>query len=418
MGSKPIGHASVLGASFAGYEVQALIGRGAMGTVYLARDTALNRPVALKVLLGSLARNPVMVRNFHREAQAAAPLRHPGIVRVYSAGIEDGTPYIAMEYVPGETLERFLRRRVRVAWQTALYVGEQVARALACAHAAGIIHRDVKPANILLDQQGRVRLTDFGIANAATQESSHVIGTPQYMSPEQCGGAPLTPAADLFSLGVTLYQMMSGQPPFVADSPAALMTRIATEEPARLNRAFPDIPDDVARLVAHLLQKEPTERPVSAEAVALAASRLQQEEGGRSAIPEALAAYVQEEGKAPTLRLVTPVPAVRHKTVTPNPQRRRRPLLLGIGAFAALAALIGCFFWLGDRQSSHANVLPAIDSAEFQSLPDGATLARVPAPGFLVDELTWSPDGTVVLAEAHGRPDTLAYGASGSLRWT
>jgi eukaryotic-like serine/threonine-protein kinase len=220
------GHASLIGQTFAGYDVQALLGRGAMSCVYQAHDVRLDRPVALKVLLGSLARNPVNVRLFHREAQAAAPLRHNNIVRVYSAGVENHTPYIAMEYVPGESLARFLRRKGKQKWETALYVGGQVAAALACAHENGITHRDVKPANILLDQRGRVRLTDFGIARAQQSEddvNAGVLGTPHYMAPEVCAGKEASASADLYALGVTLYEMIAGELPFVADSPAALV---------------------------------------------------------------------------------------------------------------------------------------------------------------------------------------------------
>ena len=263
MVSQQSGHASLIGSTFGGYEVQALVGRGAMGTVYLARDVALGRSVALKVLLGSLARNPAMVRSFYREAQAAAPLRHPRIVRVYAAGIEGGTPFIAMEYVPGEPLDRFLRRKGQISWQAALYVGGQVAEALQCAHDAGIVHRDIKPANILLDRQGRVRLTDFGIARVCTLEQHgsdpKIIGTPRYMSLEQCAGEEVTQKTDLYSLGVTMYQMISGKLPFQADSPQVLMRLIASEPAPRLNRVMPDVPDDVARLVAHLLEKDPAQ---------------------------------------------------------------------------------------------------------------------------------------------------------------
>src|SRR5690606_38170456 len=135
----------------------------------------------LKVLLSTLARNPANIHRFHREARAAAPLRNPSIVRVYSAGIDENIPYIAMEYVPGEPLDRYRRRNGQVQWKSALYIGLQIARALECAHNAGIVHRDVKPANILLDRQGRVRLTDFGIANVAapdpTAKGAGLIGT-------------------------------------------------------------------------------------------------------------------------------------------------------------------------------------------------------------------------------------------------
>ncbi|MFP6598326.1 MAG: serine/threonine-protein kinase, partial [Candidatus Hydrogenedentota bacterium] len=142
------GQGSLIGATIGGYEVVALIGRGAMGAVYLARDVKLKRMVALKVLLGSLAKSPSLVKQFHQEAQASAPLNHPSIVRVYSAGIENGTPFIAMEYVEGEPLDRFLKRKGKVKWDVALHIGYKLAQGLESAHKAGVVHRDIKPSNI------------------------------------------------------------------------------------------------------------------------------------------------------------------------------------------------------------------------------------------------------------------------------
>ena len=297
------GQASLIGKTLGNYAVKALIGRGALGTVYLAKDVALGRPVALKVLLGSLAHNQEHVRRFLREAQAAAPLLHPNIVAIYEAGIREGTPYIAMEYVEGEPLDRMLRRRgTPLKWEAALHIAGQVAEALECAHGQGIVHRDVKPANILLDHQGRVRLSDFGIASlnleSEQEEASEdrrraevlpFLGTPEYMSPEQCTGRDnLTPASDLYSLGVSLYQMLSGQMPFEARSTIALLNAIINETPKRLSKVVSGVPDDVVRLVAHLMEKEPGKRPGSARAVAEAIRRLQQEDGGTSALPAAL----------------------------------------------------------------------------------------------------------------------------------
>ncbi len=247
---------TLIGATLGGYQVESLIGRGAMGTVYLARDLKLNRQVALKVLLGSLARTPSVVKQFHLEAQAAAPLKHPGIVRIYSAGVERGTPFIAMEFVDGEPLDRFLRRTGPLKWQHAFHIGAQVALALDCAHRNDIVHRDVKPSNIMLDKSGRIRLADFGIANiqseGAGKSGPAVMGTPQYMSPEQCTGQSVGPPSDLFALGVILYQMMCGEMPFTGESSMALVKAICTEHPRRLSDRMPDVPDDVARFVSFM----------------------------------------------------------------------------------------------------------------------------------------------------------------------
>ncbi|MCC6694186.1 MAG: serine/threonine-protein kinase [Candidatus Hydrogenedentes bacterium] len=415
--SAQTGQASLLGTSLGGYVVRALIGRGAVGTVYLARDTALNRPVALKVLLGSLARNPSMVRSFHREAQAAAPLRHPCIVRVYSAGIESGTPYIAMEYVPGEPLDRFLRRKGQVTWQTALYVGAQVAQALDCAHSNGVIHRDVKPANILLDTQGRVRLADFGIARAAARGGNStggngVIGTPAYMAPEQCEGSTVSVATDLYALGVVLYQMMAGQVPFKAESPQAVVKQILTDEAPRLNKMVPGIPDDVARLVAHLLEKEPEARPRSAYEVLRTIDRLHKEDGGRSAIPEALAAFVREQAMESSLRLVTPPPANAARAGRSVPRFPGKNV--GIWAAASMLAVVAMLaLALGRAGEGKIPQAPRIAEARFIDTGEGAVLAQIPARGFEVAAICWA--GPVLVVEARGRSGTLVDGASGCL---
>ncbi|MCL4691402.1 MAG: serine/threonine-protein kinase [Candidatus Hydrogenedentes bacterium] len=416
------GHASLLGTALGGYQVQALIGRGAMGTVYLAKDTALNRPVALKVLLGSLARNPAMVRSFYREAQAAAPLRHPGIVRIFSAGVESGTPYIAMEYVAGESLDRFLRRKGTVSWQAALHVGAQLAEALDCAHAAGVIHRDVKPANILLDRQGRVRLADFGIARVATLEiqggpTSGVIGTPTYMSPEQCEGADVSSATDLYSLGVVLFQMMAGHAPFRAETPQALVKQILSDDAPRLNKLDPEIPDDVARLVAHLLQKEPGARPKSAAQVAKTIERIRAEEGGRSVVPEALSAFVREQAVESNLRLMTPVPQ-HAKTGKGHDSSKspwyQHPSLRWTAVVSAAAVLvIGLALGvMGHGGHGHAPA-PALTALRFSDETDGGLRASATLDGFQFTRLRWA--GESLLVEAEGRPGSLLHGATGLL---
>jgi predicted Ser/Thr protein kinase len=417
------GHASLLGNTFAGYRVLGLIGRGAMGAVYLAQDLSLKRPVALKVLLGSLARNPIMVKSFQREAQAAAPLRHPNIVRIYNAGVEHGTPYIAMEYIEGEPLDRFLRRKGRMPWQTALFVGEQVANALACAHENGIIHRDVKPGNILLDKDGRIRLTDFGIANiqakgaAPGSSDRSFIGTPHYMSPEQCSGKSLTPASDLFSLGVMLYRLISGRLPFDAESPMELIQKIRSVDPPRLNRLSPEVTDDVARLVAHMMQKRPEARPASAEAVQEAIQRLISEQGGRSALPAALSAFIREEAEVRTVRRVDGGDGVAGLRET----GRRAPWVFKfkyaheiIAGTCILAALLaGGTIAFSLRKPVPAMAAPVITTPAPVQMGDGAQLFSLPAQGFHIADLEWLGESSVILAALEGSPKTLNAGAHG-----
>jgi serine/threonine protein kinase len=431
MGTAGGGHASLLGSNFGGYEIISLIGRGATGTVYLAHDTALRRYVALKVLLGSLARNPMLVKSFYHEAQAAAPLRHPGIVQVYSAGIEQGTPYIAMEYIAGEPLDRFLHRKGVIHWTSALYIGAQVAESLAYAHGRGVIHRDVKPANIMLDTSGRVHLTDFGIANIAAADSQvpaegGYIGTPKYMSPEQCVGEEVRAGTDVYSLGITLYQMIAARLPFESDSPVTLIKMITNDEPERLDKINREVPDDVSRLVAYMMQKQQENRPKDAQTVCRIIDRLQVEKGGRSAIPAALAAFIREQSQIP----------ITHKSSGSHSGSAQQnadssasassvfayepilmPLIKGpVGRFAAflivaIMAFIAAFnLGLTPTEAQPLDAEPF--EAQFEETGSDTVLARMPARSHRITDLTWVGAEPVVLARLEGLSGTLADGAN------
>ena len=260
------------------YELLQEIGRGGMGIIYRARDLHLDRIVALKILREDLASQAQLVARFRREAQAAARLDHPNIAQIFSIGTIDGTPYIAMEFIDGTPLSGVMQQEGPMHWARALGIAEQVARALVCAHDAQVVHRDIKPPNILIDRQGSAYVTDFGIAKILTlQEQLTVdgarLGTPQYMSPERCRNEEVTAAGDIYSLGVLLFQMISGRLPFEASSSVQLVRKILSEQPARLREFEPNVPEGVERLVAYLIEKRPANRPVSAgkvlEAIAL-----------------------------------------------------------------------------------------------------------------------------------------------------
>lgn len=423
MVAQPTGQGSLLSATIGGFKVESLIGRGATATVYLARDIKLGRKVALKVLLGSLARSSQVVKQFQLEAQATAPLNHPNIVRVYAAGIERGTPYMAMELVEGEPLDRFLKRKGRLQWQHALHIGEQVLLALDCAHSHGLIHRDIKPSNIMLDSRGRVRLTDFGIASIQNEtnegvQPGMVIGTPQYMSPEQCTGQPVTGASDLFSTGVTLHQMLAGELPFTGESPVALVKAICTEDAPRLNRIDPDIPDDVARFVAYLMEKDPGDRPANAKAAAAHVRRLQEEQGGRSALPMALTAFLKEEAQArPFAGAESSIKRRGASSAsTGHDETRGRSwratshatmiLLAAVAAFTAPPA-IGYF-----RRDAAPMKAPLIDIGTTREWPNGGIVASVYTEDFQIGRIAWTPESDAVVVELQGTNATLAQGAS------
>jgi len=249
------------------YEILQRIGRGGMADVLLARDLLLDRPVAIKVLFAEFATDPNFVERFRREAQSAAALNHPNIVSVYDWGKYGGTYFIAMEYVEGRTLADILRVNTRVSPVQAAEIGSEVSAALAFAHRNGVVHRDIKPANILIGANGQVKVADFGIARAmnSTADSNLtqvglVMGTATYFSPEQAQGAQPDPRSDLYSLGIVMYEMVGGRPPFAADNPVAIAYKQVHENPQPLNQIAPDVPRPYEAIVAKLLAKNPALR--------------------------------------------------------------------------------------------------------------------------------------------------------------
>jgi predicted ATPase/serine/threonine protein kinase len=268
--SKPIDEDLLIGTSLDRYKVLKLLGKGGMGRVYLAHDTRLGRNVAIKVLPADLTKNEKLLRRFEQEARAASALNHPNILTVYDIGEIDSLHFIATEYVKGETLDRRLSK-TRMAPEEALEVAIQVASALAEAHDAGILHRDIKPANIMLRPDGNVKVIDFGIAKLVERQSSSggdgpfltmvdtepgmILGTPHYMSPEQIRGSKLDEQSDIFSLGVVLYEMISGTLPFGGSTLSDVIAAILTAEPKRLSQHVPSVPSDLDELVNKALQK-------------------------------------------------------------------------------------------------------------------------------------------------------------------
>lgn len=253
------------------YEVGDLLGRGGMAEVHLGRDTRLGRVVAIKLLRTDLARDPMFQARFRREAQSAAGLNHPAIVAVYDTGeetiVESGggtvsLPYIVMEYVEGRTLREVLRESSPFEVATALEVTGGVLSALDYSHRMGIVHRDIKPANVMLTATGDIKVMDFGIARALADVSATmtqtqaVIGTAQYLSPEQARGETVDARSDLYSAGCLLYELITGRPPFVADSPVAVAYQHVREQPHPPSAFNPAIPEVVDRVVLHALAKD------------------------------------------------------------------------------------------------------------------------------------------------------------------
>jgi serine/threonine-protein kinase len=249
------------------YQLLRRLGRGGMAEVYLAEQLSLKRQVAFKVLKSSLAGDDAYVRRFHHEAQSAARLIHANIVQIHEVGCIGGIHYIAQEYVPGQNLKQLLARRGRgLELSLAVSILRQVAAALHRASEQNIIHRDIKPENILLSPTGEVKVADFGLARIASSEAMNLtqvgitMGTPLFMSPEQVEGKAVDPRSDIYSLGVTAYQMLAGRPPFDGDTALAIAVQHLKTEPRRLEELRPDIPPALARIVHKMLAKSPADR--------------------------------------------------------------------------------------------------------------------------------------------------------------
>jgi serine/threonine-protein kinase len=254
------------------YEVQRRIARGGMAEVFLARDLLLARPVAVKVLFPEFAGDPSFVARFRREAQAAANLNHPNVVGVYDWGQEGATYYIVMEYVDGKSLSDILRSEGLPPPDAAAGIATDVAAALGFAHRNGVVHRDVKPGNIMITAAGHVKVADFGIARAIAggaeenlTQTGSVMGTATYFSPEQAQGHSVDPRSDLYSLGVVMYEMATGRPPFQGDSPVAIAYKHVQERPVPPRRINPAVPAAFEAITLKLLAKRPDDRYSSAD---------------------------------------------------------------------------------------------------------------------------------------------------------
>ena len=311
-----------------------------MAEVFLARDGVLDRDVALKVLRSPYTNDEEFVERFRREARSAASLSHPNIVPVYDRGdTEDGSHYIAMEYVSGGTLKERLDERGPIEPDRALAATAQVAEALWAAHERGVIHRDIKPQNILLTETGHLKVTDFGIARAASavtiSATNAVFGTAGYLSPEQALGEPATPRSDVYSLGIVLYEMLTGVVPFRADNPVAVCMKHVTEPLRPPRKLDPTIPAAVDALVAKMLAKDPADRPGSASELL---DDIESVRGG--------AAPPLPTPRTGTPRLGVPAPSATRSTEIPSrkarPRRAQPPVVRRFRRRKAIGAILAC----------------------------------------------------------------------------
>jgi serine/threonine protein kinase len=338
------------------YRIERPLGHGAMSTVDLARDLELDREVALKRLAENLSRDDELRARFQREARLAARLAHPNVVRIYDVGEdEDGRPFIAMEYVEGETLAELVARRGPLPAQEVTQLGVQIARALAAAHEAGLVHRDVKPQNLLLQNDGVLKLGDFGVAfgleGTRLTMAGTVLGTAAYLAPEQARGEEVTAAADVYGAGAVLYELLTGRPPRNASSLAELA------EPASI-AAPRDAPPELAGIVLRCLAAEPAGRPESAAELAceLAAT-----------LPELQTLPLPDH---PSLR------ATEIKSPQSHPSRKRRRAVLVACAVAVAAVTAGIIAALSTGSSSPAKPAAPPKVASIPQMPTAQQEAR------------------------------------------
>ena len=251
------------------YEITQLLGEGGMSYVYKAIDKQLQRTVAIKTLKPNYVEQEKFVERFKREAQTAANLNHPNIVQIFDWGIGD-EPFFVMEYIEGNTLTSIIANKKIVSMNDILFIGAQVASGLQAAHSQGLVHRDIKPGNIMITPQGKVKVTDFGIVSLQNEESDitktgSILGTASYISPEQAQGKPVSKESDLYSLGTVLYELITGRPPFEGDTPIATATKHITDKPEKLSTFRGNIPKGVENAVLKLLHKYPKDRFKNAE---------------------------------------------------------------------------------------------------------------------------------------------------------
>jgi serine/threonine-protein kinase len=319
------------------YEVGAPLGQGGMAEVFRGRDTRLGRDVAVKILRPELAGDPTFLARFRREAQASASLNHPNIVSVYDTGDDEGVPYIVMEYVEGRTLRDVLRTQGRMMPQRALEIVADVCAALEHAHEQGIVHRDIKPGNVMLTQQGTVKVMDFGIARAISGSASTmtqtaaVIGTAQYLSPEQARGEHVDARSDVYSTGCLLYELLTHQPPFTGDSPVAVAYQHVLEDPTLPSTLNPDVEPAAESVVMKAMAKNPGNRYQTANEMR---DDLLRAAAGRPVRATPILS-------AQDTTLLTPAASTAVLGTLPPERRGRRGLAYAALALATLVAFVG-----------------------------------------------------------------------------
>ena len=357
--------ASFIGQSFGRYHILEQLGEGGMATVYKAYDTRLERHVAIKVILTQKQYTEKFLKRFEREARALAQLTHPNIVGIIDYGDHEGLPYLVMEYIPSGTLK--LRLGKPIPYQEAARMLAPIARALAYAHEKKIIHRDIKPANILITQSGEPMLSDFGIAKILEAEETVDltgtgigVGTPEYMSPEQAQGKPVDARSDIYSLGVVLFEMVTGRKPYQADTPMAVVWKLASEPLPRPRQFVSDLPEAVEGILLKALAKNPEDRYPDMSAFAV--------------ILDGLTSSHLKAGKAPRFQRESVSKPPSQLGEKPK-NRRWKPLIAAIAVFGILFAVGGSLWWL--RMNNFGITTPNTPSVFTTDLPGSTSSLKL-----------------------------------------
>ena len=337
------------------YSILSRIGSGGMADVYCAQDLQLGRKVALKLLYRRFAEDEEFVERFKREASAAAGLQHPNVVGVYDRGEWDGTYYIAMEYLEGRTLKQLLQEEGPLAPERAIDIVVQILRAARFAHQRGVIHRDIKPHNVIIDEEGRAKVTDFGIARAGASdmtETGSIMGTAQYLSPEQAQGHAVSAQSDLYAIGIVIYELLTGRVPFDGDSPVTIALKQVSELPVPPSAYAPAVTQELDAIVLRALEKDPARRFADAEEfiaalehckAALVAVPAGQSTAVFGAVPDPTAATAVADGGAPPPPTEDELAAMAYPEQPLPPEdeeerrRRRNRWLIGLAVVLLLA---------------------------------------------------------------------------------
>ncbi|MFF0412595.1 protein kinase [Kitasatospora sp. NPDC004745] len=381
------------------YELVEILGVGGMATVWRGVDHVLGRQVAVKVLNGGLADDPRFAERFGREAQHAAMLVHPRIVMVFDSGVDEGTPFIVMELVNGRSLAAVLAQQPALPVERAVGIAAAVCEALAVAHAAGLVHRDIKPGNIMITDDGGVKVVDFGIARAGSSsnltQTASVLGTAAYLSPEQATASALDGRTDLYAVGCVLTEMLTGATPFTAESPVAIAFKHVGEQALPPSARRPGLPPALDAAVLRLLAKKPADRPADAAAaryellstvpglaVGDPTTELLATAAATQLLPPVPAANADQQhttllppqAAAPATSLMAPVPAA---PPAPAARSRRRPLVLGALGVAGLAGVTALAVTAFDEPAGHATPAAKPPAATASARP---TAAPTPTP--------------------------------------